>query len=190
MGLVGCNLLASVEVGKAAPEFGLQTVQGKALKLSDYAGKIVVLEWVNPGCPFVKAQYEASGLMPKLQKELAGQGVVWISINSGKPGAQGDLNAEQVTAWMKETGANPTAYCRDQDGKVGHLYGAKTTPHLFVIGKDGLLKYQGAIGSVRSVKPEELGQAENYVKSAVNALLAGKPVEKSSTQPFGCSVKY
>jgi len=115
---------------------------------------------------------------------------VWLSINSGRPGAEGDFEPAQVAAWMKRVGAAPTAYCRDRDGKVGRLYEAKTTPHMFVITADGTLVYEGAIDSIRSAKVEDIAKATNYVKAALAAVKSGKPVEKATSQPYGCSVKY
>jgi hypothetical protein len=157
--------------------------------LAGYRGKTVVLEWVNPQCPFVVKHY-GSGNIPGLQKVAAADGVVWLSINSGRPGAEGDFDAAQVTAWTKQTGAAPTAYFRDRDGKVGRLYGAKTTPHLFVITAEGTLVYDGAIDSIRSAKMEDIAKATNYVTAALAAVKAGRPVLKATSQPYGCSVKY
>lgn len=176
-------------VGKAAPEFALTDITGKAVKLSDFKGKTVVLEWVNPECPFVVKHYE-SGNIPNLQKEAAADGVVWLSINSGAKGAQGDYDRAKVEAWSKATKAAPAAYFRDQDGKVGRLYGAKTTPHIFVINGAGTLVYEGAIDSIASADKADLAKATNYAKAALAAVKAGKPVEKTNTAPYGCTVKY
>ncbi|MBS0663413.1 MAG: redoxin domain-containing protein [Verrucomicrobia bacterium] len=190
LSLVSAGLArASVAIGQPAPDFTLTDINGASHTLSAYKGKTVVLEWVNPECPFVIKHY-GSGNMPKLQKEATGDGVVWLSINSGRPGAQGDYDAAQVAAWLKRTGAAPTAYCRDQDGKVGRMYEAKTTPHMFVITAEGTLVYEGAIDSIRSTKIEDLAKATNYVRAALASVKAGKPVEKAASQPYGCSVKY
>lgn len=180
---------AAVEIGKLAPDFTLTDIEGKTHKLSDYKGKTVVLEWVNPECPIVVKHYE-SGNMPATQKAATADGVVWLSINSGSAGAQGDFNKTQVAGWMKSTHAEPSAYFRDTDGKVGHLYAAKTTPHMFVITKEGTLVYDGAIDSIRSAEVSDIPKAINYVKAALASVKAGKPVEKSATQPYGCTVKY
>lgn len=182
-------LVRAVTVGQPAPDFTLTAINGSTHKLSDYKGKTVVLEWVNPECPFVVKHYE-SGNMPATQKAATAAGVVWLSINSGHAGAQGDFDAAQVAAWAKATGAAPTAYLRDQNGAVGRLYGAKTTPHMFVITADGTLVYDGAIDSIRSPKQADIAKAENYVNSALAAVKAGQPVAKANTQPYGCSVKY
>lgn len=180
---------AAAVVGESAPDFTLTDITGATHKLSEFKGKTVVLEWVNPGCPFVIKHY-GSGNMPNLQRKAEADGVVWLSINSGSAGAQGDLDPTEATAWLKKNGAAPTAYFRDQDGKIGRLYGAKTTPHLFVIKADGVLAYEGAIDSIRSAKVEDIAKAENYVTSALTAIKAGVPVAKTNTQPYGCSVKY
>jgi hypothetical protein len=180
---------AAVKTGEPAPDFSLTDVQGKTHRLSDYRGKTVVLEWVNPECPFVIKHY-GSGNMPALQKRATADGVVWLSINSGRPGAQGDFEADRVGAWMKKTGAGPTAYCRDRDGKIGRLYGAKSTPGMYVITAEGTLVYQGAIDSIRSSNPADIARAENYVAAALAAVKAGRPVATANTQSYGCSVKY
>jgi len=180
---------AAVTIGQPAPDFTLTDIQGQTHRLADYRGRIVVLEWVNPTCPFVVKHY-GSGNMPALQHAAAADGVVWLSINSGRPGAEGDFEPAQVTAWMKRVGAAPTAYFRDRDGKVGRLYEAKTTPHMFVITADGTLVYEGAIDSIRSAKVEDIAKATNYVKAALAAVKSGQPVEKATSQPYGCSVKY
>ncbi len=184
------NLWAVAEVGQPAPEFSLKDLHGKTVKLSDLRGKTVVLEWVNAECPFVVKHYEKSGNIPGLQKAAAADGVVWITINSGKPGAQGDYDEAKVAEWMKATGAAPASYCRDSDGTVGKLYGAKTTPHMYVITADGTLVYNGAIDSIRSTKVEDIAKATNYVTAALGSVKTGQPVAKAVTEPYGCSVKY
>jgi hypothetical protein len=184
------SAFAGAEAGQAAPDFTLTDVAGKTHKLSDYRGKTVVLEWVNPECPFVVKHYESSGNIPALQKAAAADGVVWLSINSGKAGAQGDYEPTKVSAWSSKTGAAPAAYLRDSDGKVGKLYGAKTTPHMYVISGDGTLVYNGAIDSIRSTKTEDIGKATNYVTAALASVKAGQPVAKATSEPYGCPVKY
>jgi hypothetical protein len=180
---------AAVEVGQPAPDFKLTDINGKSYQLSDLKGKTVVLEWVNPECPFVMKHY-GSGNMPKLQKAAVADGVVWLTINSGRPGAQGDYDATKAKAWMKETGAASTAYFRDQSGAVGRLYAAKTTPHMYVITPTGTLAYQGAIDSIRSAETSDIAKATNYVTAALTAVKEGQPVKITSSQPYGCSVKY
>ena len=180
---------AAAQIGRPAPDFTLNDVQQKPHRLADYKGKIVVLEWVNPECPFVKKHYN-SGNIPKLQQSAAADGVVWLLINSGYPGSQGDYETAKMEQWLKEKNAAPTAYFRDQDAKVGKLYGAKTTPHFFIIDRDGQLVYNGAIDSIRSADPSDIKNAENYVASALEALKKNVPVATPSTQPYGCAVKY
>ncbi len=191
LAVAGClgGFAASAEIGKAAPDFTLADMQGRPVSLSSYRGKVVVLEWVNPECPFVVKHYE-SGNMPALQKNAAAEGVVWITINSARPDAQGDYDASQVAAWSRKNGAAPAVYCRDSDGKVGRLYGAKTTPHMYVIAADGTLVYHGAIDSIRSAKQSDIAKATNYVTASLEALSAGRPVETAATQPYGCGIKY
>jgi hypothetical protein len=180
---------AEPTVGRPAPDFALTDLQGQSHRLSEYRGKVVVLEWTNPECPFVLKHYD-SGNLPKLQKEARADGVVWLAINSGHPGAEGDFEPAQVRAWLDAKGAAPTDYFRDQDGRVGHLYGAKATPHLFVITADGTLVYAGGIDSIPSAKMSDLSRATNYVRAALAAVKAGQPVAVPTSRAYGCSVKY
>ncbi len=182
-------LFAAPKVGMDAPDFSLTDIDGQPRSLRDFRGKTVVLEWVNPECPFVKKHYE-SGNMPRLQKEAAEEGVIWLSINSGHAGAQGDFEPSKVVEWQDRTGAVPTAYMRDQSGSVGRLYDAKTTPHIFVINPEGVLVYEGAIDSIRSANPRDIGQAENYVTSSLRAVSEGRMPDKTTSEPYGCTVKY
>lgn len=175
----------TAEIGQAAPDFTLNNLNGQPVSLSQYKGKTVVLEWTNPECPFVGRHY-STGNMQSLQKEATAEGVVWLQINSGSKGAEGDYPPAQAKAWLAKNGAASTAYLRDQDGTVGHLYGAKTTPHMFVITADGVLVYAGGIDNNRKT---HIG-ATNYVREALAAVKAGKPVAKASAEPYGCSVKY
>jgi hypothetical protein len=149
-----------------------------------------VLEWVNPECPIVQKHYNKSGNIPRLQKTYTDQGVVWLSINSAAAGKQGDYEPGQVKAWMQQVGAAPADYFRDPTGAVGHLYGAKTTPHIFIINRDGTLVYAGGIDSIASADPADIPQATNYVNAAMADLAAGRPVAMANTRPYGCSVKY
>ena len=180
----------AAEVGKSAPEFALTGIDGTAHKLSEYKGKIVVLEWVNPECPIVQKHYNKSGNIPRLQKTYTGEGVVWLSINAAAAGKQGDYEPGQVRAWMQQVGAAPTEYLRDPTGTVGHLYGAKTTPHIFIINREGILVYAGGIDSIASADPADISHATNYVSAAMADLAAGRPVAVTNSRPYGCSVKY
>ena len=177
-------------VGQAAPDFSLTDLNGQKQSLSAYKGRIVVLEWTNPECPFVRKHYQGSGNMPATQKVAEAEGVVWLSINSGYPGSEGDFAPAAVIAWQKKTGATPTAYCRDQDGKVGRLYDARHTPTLFVVNPAGTLVYAGGIDDINSANPSDIARATNYVKAALADLKAGQPVAKATTRAYGCAVKY
>lgn len=172
-----------------APAFTLTAADGAEHSLSDFDGKIVVLEWVNHGCPFV-VKFYSGGHMQALQKEMVEQGVVWLSICSSAPGEQGWMTKEDQLKTITEKGINATAVLIDEDGTVGRAFGARTTPHMFVIDKEGNIAYQGAIDSIRSTRAADIPNARNYVREAVAALLAGEPVPVAQTQPYGCSVKY
>ncbi|MFT3870622.1 MAG: redoxin domain-containing protein [Nibricoccus sp.] len=190
-GLTVQTLRAGVEIGQPAPDFTLTDLDGKTHKLSDLKGKTVVLEWHNPNCPFVKKHYEKSGNIPATQKAATADGVVWLTINSGAPGKEGaDFTAAQTKEYLQKNNAATTAYMHDRDGKVGHLYGAKTTPQIYVIDAKGTLVYNGAIDSIRSSNAEDIAKATNYATAALASVKAGKPVEKATSEPYGCSVKY
>jgi len=181
--------LDSPPVGSAAPDFSAPDSKGKTQSLSQYKGKYVVLEWFNPECPFVKKHY-GGGNMQKLQEEYTGKGVVWLSIDSSAPGAEGNVSPEQgekiITGWK----GHQTALVLDPDGKVGRAYGAKNTPHMFVINPEGKVVYEGAIDSKRTPNPADIPSSTNYVKQALDEALAGKAVTTADTKPYGCSVKY
>ena len=181
--------VAAPQVGKPAPEFTLTDSDGKPHNLSDFKGKVVVLEWLNHGCPFVKKHYD-SGNMQSLQKKYTGQDVVWLSIVSSAPGKQGHMSAEDTNKTKAEKNAAPTAVLIDESGTVGKLYNAKVTPELFIIGKDGVLAYAGAIDDKKSTAAEDVKGAKNYVSQALDEVLAGKPVSEPSSTAYGCSVKY
>lgn len=181
---------AAPAVGQPAPDFTLTDIHGRTHTLSTYRGRTVVLEWVNPECPFVKKHYDRSGNMPATQKAVTAEGAVWLTINSGHPGAQGDYDPAEVVAWSRKTGAAPTAYLRDQDGKVGKLYDARHTPTLFIVNPEGMLVYAGGIDDINSSNPSDIARATNYVKAAFADLQAGKPVTKAVTKAYGCNVKY
>ncbi len=180
---------AAAEIAKPAPEFTLTDTHGKTHRLSDFKGKVVVLEWVNLGCPYVKNQY-ATRNMQNLQKTYTGKGVVWLSVCSSADGQQGHHSAKEWNDKIAQHAIASTAVLVDASGTVGKLYGAKTTPHMFVINADGVLAYNGAIDSAATTNAAETAKAKNHVAAAVDALLAGKPVEVASTRPYGCGVKY
>lgn len=177
------------KVGQPAPNFTATDLAGKSRSLSEFKGKYVVLEWHNQSCPFVKKHYE-SGNMQKLQKELTGKGAVWLSIISSAPGAQGYVTPEQEKQFLAEKKAAPTDVLFDPEGTVGHAYGAKTTPHMFVIDDKGILVYAGAIDDNPSSDAADAATAKNFVRAAYDEASAGKPVGTASTAPYGCGVKY
>jgi hypothetical protein len=185
----GIAAFAAPAPGDPAPNFTLADIQGQKHSLSDYKGKYVVLEWNNPGCPFVRKHYD-SGNMPKLQQEERAKGVVWLTINSASTNRQGDLAPGDIEKFIQDEHADPTAYMRDPDGAVGHLYGAKTTPHMFVIAPDGKLIYEGGIDNRPTPDPADIPGATNYVRAALDQSMAGKPVTVATSRPYGCSVKY
>ncbi len=181
---------AAPVVGQPAPDFTLTDIQGKAHSLSAYKGRTVVLEWVNPECPIVMKHYDKSGNIPATQKAAMADGAVWLAINSGHAGAQGDFDATEVEAWSKKNNTAFTAYLRDQSGKVGKLYDARHTPTLFIINPEGTLVYAGGIDDISSGNPADIARANNYVKAAFADLKAGRPVAKAVTRAYGCNVKY
>jgi peroxiredoxin len=173
-------------IGSAVPDFELNSVDGKPYKLSDYKGKMVVLEWTNPGCPFVVRHYQ-DGLMPALQKECADKGVVWLTINSTNPGHKNYQSPDALKMTYTGWKGAFAALLMDPDGKAGKAFEAKTTPHLFVIDKEGKLVYNGAVDDdPQGAKTTRV----NYVRLAVDSLSKGEPVATSVTKPYGCSVKY
>mgnify|MGYP003668307577 FL=1 len=177
-------------IGKAAPDFTLKDLDGNDVSLSGFKGKKVVLEWTNHQCPFVLKHYD-SGNMQKLQKEQTEKGdVVWLTIRSSAEGKQGFVTPAEAKEIIQERGAAQTAELLDPTGQVGHLYGARTTPHMYVIDEDGVLAYDGAIDDNSSHRPETIEGATNYVVAALESLRHGKPVEQAETQPYGCGVKY
>jgi peroxiredoxin len=179
----------AADVGKAAPDFTLPDTSGKEHSLADYKGKYVVLEWINHGCPYVKKHYE-SGNIPGLQKELTAKDVVWLTINSSQKGKQGYYEPEEAAKVHKEAGGASTAYLLDTEGKVGRAYGAKTTPHMFVINPEGVLIYAGGIDDNPNAEKDEIAQSKNYVKQALEEAQAGKPVSVATAKPYGCGIKY
>jgi peroxiredoxin len=180
---------ADAEIGKAAPAFTVTDTKGKKHSLKDFAGKIVVLEWLNFECPFVKKHYDA-GNMQKLQAEATKDGVVWLSVVSSAKGKQGYYEPKEMEARRDKASAKQTAILMDTDGKIGRAYGAKNTPHMFVIDAKGVLAYRGAIDSIDTAESEDIPKAKNYVVAAIADLKAGRKVATADTKPYGCGVKY
>lgn len=180
---------AAPELGKPAPDFNLADQNGKPVKLSDAKGKLVVLEWYNKGCPFVRKHYDSKN-MQTLQKKYGKKGVLWYSIVSSKPGKEGYLTPKQAAAQLRVEGMGAAAILNDDNGEVGRRYGAKTTPHMYVVDKTGALIYMGGIDDNPSADPADVKTAKNYVAAALDEAMAGKPVSTPSSRPYGCSVKY
>ena len=182
-------LAQSAAVGQAAPAFELVDTQGRAVKLADFKGKHVVLEWTNPGCPFVVKHYGSQN-MQSLQKEAGAKQVVWLSISSTAQGHYDYLAPAALAAQYQGWGAAPAAMLMDDSGKVGRAYGARTTPHMYVIDPQGVLVYAGGIDDKRSTNPADVKTAKNFVRAALADSLAGKPVATPTAAPYGCSIKY
>jgi len=176
-------------IGQPAPHFTLQGADGKSHSLADYKGKFVVLEWTNPNCPFVHKFYD-SNTMQGLQKKETAKGVVWLRINSSAQGQEGFQTDSDLAAYVKSHNVAATESLLDPDGKVGHQYGARTTPHMFVINPKGDLIYAGGIDNEPSTDPADIATATNYVTMALDEAMAGKAVTTPTAQPYGCSVKY
>jgi peroxiredoxin len=179
----------AVKVGDPAPDFTGTDSHGQSHKLSDYRGKFVVLEWHNNGCPYTKKHYE-SGNMQRLQKEWTGKGVVWFTVISSSPGTQGYVTADEENAYLGKMHAVPSAAILDANGAIGHAYGAKTTPHMFIINPQGQVIYNGAIDDRPTSDVSDINGAKNYVSEALQEAMAGQQVAVASTRPYGCSVKY
>lgn len=182
---------SAVAPGKQAPAFTATDSYGATVSLADFAGRTVVLEWTNDGCPFVSKHYaNPPANMQTLQKEAAASGAVWLTVISSAPGRQGYADGPRANALTSSRGAVPSHFLLDPDGILGRLYKAKTTPQIFIIGADGKLAYQGAIDSIASANVTDIAPAENFVREALASLAAGEPVEVATTKPYGCSVKY
>jgi len=189
--LIASTAQAAPATGAAAPAFSGLTSAGETISLADFAGKTVVLEWTNDGCPFVKKHYATPPAnMQSLQKSAAADDIVWISVISSAKGEQGHADAARANELTTSRGAAPAHVVLDEAGTIGKLYGAKTTPHMFIITPDGELAYDGAIDSKPSAKVDDIASATNYVTAALADLEAGRPVATPVTKPYGCSVKY
>lgn len=187
--LAAASAAWAAAAGTAAPDFTVADADGKAVKLSDYKGKFVVLEWTNPECPFVRKHYNSKN-MQDLQKEWGAKDVVWLSVNSTHQSSDEYKTGAQMKAWMAEKGAAQKAVLIDAKSDVGRAYAAKTTPHMFVIDPSGKILYDGAIDDRRTASVSDAKAANNYVRAALTEATAGKPVTVASTTPYGCSVKY
>jgi len=180
---------AVAKVGEAAPGFTTTATTSKGVSLADQRGKIVILEWTNHDCPYVRKHYD-SGNMQTLQKAITGQGVIWLTLVSSSPGTQGYVTPKQADELTSTRKANPTAVLLDPTGVVGRAYGATNTPHMYVIDKSGLLVYAGAIDDRPTTRPSDVPVAHNYVRAALDDMAAGRPVQTPVTRAYGCTVKY
>lgn len=182
-------LAAAQKTGTIAQDFKLTDMYGKTVQLSSFRGKTVVMEWHNPGCPFVAKHYD-SGNMQKTQAEARNQGVVWLTINSGAEGKQGHMNGKEAQELFKDQGMKSSHYLLDMKGVVGKAYAAKTTPHMYIIDDSGKLVYQGGIDDKPTTDKADIKDARNHVSAALTELKAGKSVSVTHSRPYGCSVKY
>lgn len=180
---------ADIEVGKQAANFSAEDIDGEQISIASLKGSYVVLEWSNPGCPFVKKHYY-SGNLQRLQREFIAKGVKWIIVNSSAPGKQGHLSSEDAKEWIKEQEVSGVKMVLDSSGAIGKAFGARATPQLFVLNPQGVVIYAGAIDDDSSASQDGIATAKNYVAAALNEALSGKPVSVSVTEPYGCSVKY
>jgi peroxiredoxin len=183
------NVAFAASAGQAAPDFIVSDSAGKAVRLSDFQGKFVVLEWTNPECPFVQKHYNSAN-MPTLQKEWGAKDVIWLTVNSTNRSSSEFKTGAQMDSWMHARGAAQKAVLIDADSATGMKYAAKTTPHMFVIDPKGEIVYAGAIDDKRSTRIEDTKTATNYVRVALTEAMAGKPVTTPNTTPYGCTVKY
>lgn len=183
------TVLAEAAIGAPAPAFTLPDSDGNQRSLSEFAGRTVILEWTNYDCPFVRKHYD-SGNMQQQQKQAVQDGAAWLVINSSSPGKQGHVDGQGAREDMARDGFASTAYLLDPEGTVGMAYGAMTTPHMYIIDGDGILRYKGGIDSIRSADQADIAQAKQYVPAALAEMAAGEPVSDSNTRPYGCSVKY
>lgn len=185
-----CLVVAQqAKLNESAPDFKLTDSNGSEHSLSDFAGKIVVLEWINYDCPFVKKHYDSKN-MQSLQKKYTEKDVIWLAICSSNKGKQGNFSIEEINERSKDHGAKFTAYLIDEDGTVGKMYGAKTTPHMYIIDKSGMLVYAGGIDDKATTDVDDIKDSKSYVSAALDELLGGSKVSVQSSTPYGCSVKY
>jgi peroxiredoxin len=181
--------LAAPQIGRLAPDFLGSDSNGLSVRLSDLKGKVVVLEWTNNGCPYCQKWY-SSGAMQALQRDARAKGVVWLTVVSSAAGEQGYVDGAHANRDIHDRHAAPDRVLLDPRGTIGHLYGAVTTPEIFVIKADGVLAYAGGADSIASADPGDLARAEPYAREAISAVVAGQPVAHPVTRPYGCSVKY
>lgn len=187
--LAPASASADATPGRPAPAFALRDVSGRTVSLADFRGRTVVLEWTNPGCPFVRKHY-VSGNLPALQSKYAADGVVWLAVNSTNPDHRDYLAPAALAKALTDWGAAPSAVLMDPDGQAGRAYGARTTPQMWVIDPQGTIRFAGGIDDRRTANPDDAKAARNHVAAALDDLAAGRPVAIASAPPYGCSVKY
>lgn len=180
---------AAATVGQPVTDFAARDAEGKEVRLSQFKGKHVVLEWMSPSCPFVRKHYN-SGNMPTLQKEAGGKGVVWLSVYSNDSDGMLSAKPAKLVEWMRSKNASPAAILVDGDGKLGKSLGARTTPHMYIVGPTGTLLYAGGIDSIASTNEADIAKATNFVRQGLSESLSGKPLTVASSRPYGCMIKY
>ncbi|KYG63378.1 alkyl hydroperoxide reductase [Bdellovibrio bacteriovorus] len=181
--------MAEAKIGSPAPDFSVVDATGKTHKLADYKGKYVVLEWYNKDCPYVRKHYDSKN-MQKIQGDMTAKNIVWLSVISSAPGKQGHLAAADAVKNAQKEGSKASAILLDEKGAMGKAYGAKTTPHMYLIDPQGVLRYNGAIDSNDSADPKTIATSENYIVRAVASAEKGEKIAKETSKPYGCSVKY
>ncbi|NMH60984.1 redoxin domain-containing protein [Alteromonas sp. MYP5] len=190
--MLGCSSMltnAAVDIDKQAPDFSLTNTQGEQVSLADFKGKTVILEWTNHLCPYVQKHYNSEN-MQDLQKSYTDEDVVWLTIISSAPGKQGHVSAAEAVKLTEDRNASPSHVLFDESGEVGKMYAAKTTPHMYIIDDSGMLRYAGAIDSIKSANPADIAKADNYVKMGMTSLASGEELQYKKTAPYGCSIKY
>ncbi len=180
---------ASARVGQPAPELRGLDLNGKPVALADFKGRTVVVEWTNPNCPFVRKHYQADNI-PALQREATGKGVVWLAVNSTRTDHADYVSPKGLSQWLTESKAAPKALIMDEKGVAGRAWGARATPHLFIVDPAGVVRYAGAIDSIASARTDDIPKATNYVRQGLGEALAGKAISTASTTPYGCSIKF
>src|SRR6478735_2709392 len=187
--LAPLSAFATSDVGKPAPAFSAPDSNGKAWSLAELKGKVVVLETTNQDCPYVRKHYNSTNMQTQ-QREAAAKGVVWLTVASSAPGQEGFVSAAQANELTKTRNAAPAAFLLDPQSRIARAYGATVTPHMYIVDAAGMLVYKGGIDSIASSSPSDVPKARQYVRIALDEVLAGKPVSEASTRPYGCSLKY
>ncbi len=182
------GMAGAAQIGQVAPTFSLKDTTGQTVSLDSFRGRAVVLEWLNPGCPFVRKHYQ--GNMQALQREYTGKGVAWLAINSTETASSDYMEPAQLAQWMRDQKAAATSVLMDEDGTTGRAYRARVTPHMYIIRSDAVLVYAGAIDSIATSRVSDIERATNYIRQGLDELLSGKPLSVATTQAYGCTIKY